>query len=1350
MPSRKVADAHILFSAEGLAGLEKDAKGAIDRILGMMKGAEAPEGPFSKGLLRDISLMKDMNRAVASLISQQRELSRSVASGPTAAGNIRSAMAGDAESRLAKTRAFATHQLSGRGQEAAAVSPTLLKANRDFANSQRKTILEMQSSLADFGVNSEQLSIKQGAGFNKSKGTANFIAENIGGVEVGKTADSMRMAAQEFRDIIENVDMPDVKDESSKELNSFITKIKMMASELDKAALKTDEYTQALRMSKKLTPDEKSGIRGNLRDIDQAEQRVAAATQRQRGRDFLAADPSELMGRRLGEIGSNEQLSDIGKNQEVSLAAQEIANALRMAATGVREAGIDTAMRQAAEKLSAGVISPEQFRSDMARAQAGKRGVTAAEDTLRNVDFRSRNKGKTEDEVSQDAELGALRERSKKIQELIEDEKGLTAEEKNRLNTERKLLSSTLKLKEAEFKLSAEMKIHEDRIRKLTADRSNLAIKEAKGVQLTKVEKQELKGLNAQMDREHDALMKLKVAHSGVNEKLHAGANSSRRFNFMMQQASYGVQDFVQVVGQTGLSGALRASANNMASLAAATGTVGGAMTGALGTILMIGIAQGLEGMGGEAETAAEKIDKLSKALDRMSESRARSRTQMEDLFGGTRGDFQRSIQKVRERTSESNVSGAALRDVRGKAEDVASVTFADNTPGTEGNTFKTAWEKIKLGYESVETLVQLAAGGIDEEAIALIKVYEGQEAAQAELNRQLGSGASILRRRAASFGDPRAIKEERDINRQVQRVERDIISADLDTPEGNLAIAEAVGGSSEEIDTIRQNLKDANEELKDSKRRQLEALNEFQESLDEYVNDTILLMKFRTFNEGVSQADSLLNDIASAEARVSVSQERVGATVGSEQDAARADLEASQKILKELTAAFHKITEEALKLPSGLSKFSTSLQGIRSELADKLRGLEKAGVLTPEIHARLVEQSIQDAGALAEGHSGRASRQFGENQREANERVREEIAAQRTPGGGPLDAVYDMMLKKMDEFERDFMKIAPDRSGISGRFASGIDTFERRRDEREKVLGSDAQFDKENISDIMRQMSDSIMSFSGNVERKLGETQEEANEREKKRLDDLIAQVTASADADDDSLIPFFQLTKRKIDEADKEDLQAKTGTTSIESLHSTIQDSLTGDTKEFDLQVEQRDLLRQINDGVQQFAVGGNNPVDRLARLKELENAYTRSLILTNAALNEYSQAELQGAPTSRLAELDEKEKRAFEAEESALSDLERGVHSFIKSGGSAEDAAEISGGRYDEADVDALVDRMDREAGLLDDMTSNVNTDSSTQATAANNESLKYQQASSETLKEMLNFFKTRVDSGGLVIS
>jgi len=106
------------------------------------------------------------------------------------------------------------------------------------------------------------------------------------------------------------------------------------------------------------------------------------------------------------------------------------------------------------------------------------------------------------------------------------------------------------------------------------------------------------------------------------------------------------------------------------------------------------------------------------------------------------------------------------------------------------------------------------------------------------------------------------------------------------------------------------------------------------------------------------------------------------------------------------------------------------------------------------------------------------------------------------------------------------------------------------------------------------------------------------------------------------------------------------------VESLHDVIQNSLTGDTKEFDLQTEQRDLLQQIRDGIEGFAT--------------------------------------------------------------------------VEGGGFSEGLA---------------------ENGNLD---SNVQTDSSDQAAKANGESLKYQQASSETLSEMLTFFKRQANSGGLVIS
>jgi len=1294
MPSRKVADAHILFSAEGLKSLEGEAKGSIDRILGMLSGAETKtsQGPFSKGLLRDISLMKDMNRQVARLIAQQRALHRSP-SGTPAANNVRSAMMGDRESQLSRTKSFSDLQLSRRSQEAASVSPTLLKANRDAMQSRRSTILEMQSSLADFGVNSDQLSIAKG-GFNKSRGTANFIAENIKGVGVGGTSDGMRMAAQEFRDIVDNVVMPDTKDASSKELNSFISKIRVMADELDKTAQSAEEYNAALRISRKLTPDEKSGIRGNLRDIDAASQRREASLGRQSNRDFLAANPSELMGRRIGEIESNEQLSDIGKSQEISLAAQEIAAALRKAATGVREAKIDDAMRLAAKRLSAGDITKEQFRSDVARNQAGKQGISNAEDTLFDADFRSRNEGLGQGEVTQQAELDALRTRSIEIDKLIKNDKTLSAAEKERLTTEQKLLSSAVTLKDAEFKLSKEMSRKEEKIRSLTASRSGLSIKEAKGIELTKRERNELKSLNAQLEIEFASLNKLKNAQNGVNGRLHEGAQTSRRFNFMMQQASYGVQDFVQVIGQTGLSGALRASANNMASLAAATGTTGGALIGALGTIAMIGLADAVKSLGIEAETTEEKMEKLASSIDRMARARKMSREVSEEILGAGQSDFRARIGSIRKSISNAGDSAAESTDASRKGEALARSVFEASEFSPEAGFWRERGDAMVDVFGKIWSTAKTQFTFDIKRIVKEKREEDSGSAREGSAMRELARQGTGLR--GTNIEERRG--SHREIEREYERIKSMIVNADLSTTEGQLNLAEALGTDAKLVQDARNEIEKAQNELDNEKARQAKLFKNLQISIGNYVNETVSLMKFKSFDQGAAQATSLTSDISAARDRIDVAQDRVDNTIGTENEAAQAALSNEKAILNELLNAFKTITHEALKLPSGLTKFSTSLQGVRSSLADKLQMLSNAGVLTPEMHKRLVEQSIRSAGALAEGHSGKASREFGENQKQANDRARAEIAASRGAGGGPLDAVYDMVLSKMDEFESEFMKIKPDRSGISGSFASRIDTFEQRKEDREKVLGPDAQFDKENMSETMRRISDSIMSFSGKVERKLGETQEEANDREKKRLDDLIDQVRRSADQDDDSLIPFFELTKRKIGDADKRDLQADTSTVGIESLHSTIQNSLKGDDKEFDLQKEQRDLLQQINDGIQAFA--------------GLDGAADSNMIASNTAIDEAAIADVIDINTV-----------GTHAEQQAAVD-------FFNSSGS------------EEATSDALQ--------VLESLTSNVNTNSDVQAEKANAESVKYQQASSETLSEMLTFFKRRANSGGLVIS
>jgi len=1176
MPGRKVADAHILFSAEGLKALEKDAKGSIDRILGMLKGAEskAPEGPFSQGLLRDISLMKDMNRAVAGLIAQKKQLMAN-SPGNSLSRNIGNAMRTDQDERRFRARRFSEHSLSGQAGQAAAVSPVLLNANKAAARSQANTVRNMQQSLIDFGLNSDSLTTS-GHKFNQSRSTANFISENMKGVTVGNTSDSMSAAAQEFRDIIDNVKMPD---RPSTELKKFINNISSMATSLDEASRNTANYNAALKLSRELTSSQKSGIRGNLRDIQGAEGRVSASLRRQEDRDFLAADPSELMGRRIGEIESNDQLSDIGKSQEIALAAQEIAGALRKAANGVREAGIDRAITRAAKDLQSGAISPEAFRSDMARSEAGKRGVSAAGESLFDADFRSRNRGLGQGEISQEAELGALRERSAQIDKLIDKDKSLSSAEKERLATEKKLLSNTISLKDAELKLSKEIAHHEDGIRSLTARRADLSIKEAKGLKLTSQEKANLSTLNKQLDQKHAALTRLKVAHSGVNDKLHAGAQSSRRFNFMMQQASYGVQDFVQVIGQTGLSGALRASANNMASLAAATGTTGGAIVGALGTIAMIGMADALKGMGGEAETATEKLERLLGVVRRFSDVRSEMRSFGSELVSERlgSGDFSagpgRSARdEAAKLIGESEESANDLRTIIDKiGADLESGSMRRIARGVESNPDDLGRGMIPVG-SIVDPLKDLAAARItDNPAFEAIK-RSSVTGARSDLSQ------NAMLNQQGVITDAEMEIYQKDFDDFMAKVKM-ISSADQSDVSQMAEVAKVIGST----DELNESLKKYNESVSDqviAAQQSEHSLKRLNESLDALESDVAASSAFgdQAARDAVQGLESALNESAR---RIRIRTEDSKGLSGSsfvenealkksEQDEYDAYLEslleisgslldgvdASNSVAKSLrdidakfSAARDKL-ERSLELAdpekraeilaahdavatnesarASLAKvdaFSGNarmLFGETQEMANdrliaeleetinnpdaSIQSRNAAGLMQERVReevpldytsferkfAELIrgteigsaDQKIEGMDRLTDAlertsvnFSGRTERKFGENQLEANDRMRLTLRspAMNTPEN---QAAIAEILKKMDEFEADFMKIGPDRSGISGTLAGRLGTFEDRRDKREEVLGSDAQFDKENISDIMRQMSDSIMSF--------------------------------------------------------------------------------------------------------------------------------------------------------------------------------------------------------------------------------------------------------------------------------
>ena len=99
-----------------------------------------------------------------------------------------------------------------------------------------------------------------------------------------------------------------------------------------------------------------------------------------------------------------------------------------------------------------------------------------------------------------------------------------------------------------------------------------------------------------------------------------AGRHGAGKFNNALQQASYGVQDFTQVYGQTGLAGALRASVNNWSQVLAVINPLAGAIGGVAVTLGGIWLANWASS-NDELEKQADKLSKVKSGIDRVREA---------------------------------------------------------------------------------------------------------------------------------------------------------------------------------------------------------------------------------------------------------------------------------------------------------------------------------------------------------------------------------------------------------------------------------------------------------------------------------------------------------------------------------------------------------------------------------------------------------------------------------------------------------------------------------------------------------------------------------------------------------
>jgi len=143
----------------------------------------------------------------------------------------------------------------------------------------------------------------------------------------------------------------------------------------------------------------------------------------------------------------------------------------------------------------------------------------------------------------------------------------------------------------------------------------------------------EFKELQKELQDNDNNMQRLSAATGGFNEAAHAASQGQRKVTFMMQQGSYAVQDFVQVIGQTGLSGALRASANNVAQLFATMGTVKGALLSGGVTLLMIGIAEAITLMGKSAKDTSKDLEILIRKLETLVKLREQGRSDSLDIL---------------------------------------------------------------------------------------------------------------------------------------------------------------------------------------------------------------------------------------------------------------------------------------------------------------------------------------------------------------------------------------------------------------------------------------------------------------------------------------------------------------------------------------------------------------------------------------------------------------------------------------------------------------------------------------------------------------------------------------------
>ena len=545
-----------------------------------------------------------------------------------------------------------------------------------------------------------------------------------------------------------------------------------------------------------ISDDEKFSRLGQLGAAEKIESEIARkAAESGRNRGYYAAmDPQKAAGRIERNLNAQFPEETGGKLRAFADAATQMADAIRMKVTEMRTVHLDEELENLFRKMKDRQIDPYTFQKEVENTVNKKQASFAVSPLLQKIQAPA-------DLVDEDLSKAQMQQKEfeEGLKSLTDLSGGLTEEQEKLVKTSRDMLQTNVDNAKAAVPLK-------ERMNEIKSQTSALAAKRARGVKLTKDEIKITERLGAEYSALQSKVRVLTAGVNGHNVALHEGAVSSRRYNYMLQQVSYGMQDFVQVVGQTGLSGALRASANNVASVFGAMGNTGGALAGAGITFLMIGIAEAATSLGLESETAAEKLEKLNSRIESFVKARSQMASGRLELISEKGITSGRSV-------SDSMSSGLAVDQSRRKYEEAVDLALSDFI----GGMWNSLWDTIERDLFT-ELMVHLEGHtGGKLKTSEFTKQMEVEQVAAAKLRGGKNSGDYLGSDGVIGLAEGMLRHIDKSKMTKADKALAEILKADADTLEGRIKILDILNEQGDISEKMKTAVSDAKKSMSDA-----------------------------------------------------------------------------------------------------------------------------------------------------------------------------------------------------------------------------------------------------------------------------------------------------------------------------------------------------------------------------------------------------------------------------------------------------------------------------------------------------------------------------------------------------